>query len=141
MPRFAVIHVWCKGEGRIGIGRIGQFAEDRLFAIAFIFAGDMGGVCFDPFRIGLGNHIAQGGFVEYLLEPYDVCIHRLQLLRQPIGFPSVFLGCVFLEFIVLLVSPNQVFDVETGNCKTCHIRLRNVKGRFEKEQRRRCHRR
>jgi len=121
VPRFAVIGIGCKGKRRIGIGRVGDFSKDRLARITFRTIRQRIRIAGSTPDIGFGNHGTQRAFLKNLLKTHDIGVHGEQLIGQPVLFPGVLLGGVFLEPVVLFVRTNQVFDVETGNRKIFHI--------------------
>ena len=56
--------------------------------------------------------MAQSVFLEDLLKPDDIGIHRQDLIRHPIDFPRMFFRRVGLEPVILLIRSDQVFDIE-----------------------------
>ena len=72
---------------------------------------------------GLSDHAQERLFLEDLLKPNHIGVHRQQLIGQPILFPGVFLGGVALETVIFAVRPDQVLDVEAGDGGVGHGRV------------------
>mmetsp|Transcript_27486 Transcript_27486/g.50786 ORF Transcript_27486/g.50786 Transcript_27486/m.50786 type:complete len:213 (+) Transcript_27486:1699-2337(+) len=121
-----IIHVRGHCEGRVRVGAICQFAKDGLASVPFVPTGNVFGVACNSFGIGLADHVAQRAFLENLLKANDIGIHCLNLLRQPVDFPRVFLRRVLLKAVIFLIGADQVFDVETGDAERGHSGVSNA---------------